>query len=1302
MYVTNKNISRGRRAQEQLKRKAIAVEEENSIIATPTTKANNLTYASINHRQIEENNCDAYNDINYNEQFDKGESNANENFTFSDSTDNIMTMGDEDFSDNYYSLIECTVPDFSIKKTSHYFLSKLLKKSTSSSNHHQNLGIRLIGNSGVLKGSFARAFSNICSDNSILPKAQEEILNLFFNSTKGTKTAINLPVLPVKKKDEFNRNKHNDDEDTDGDGDDKESIKTLSTIGLEEKNVHIDIDTCIQEKESQRFISIAQCENDCFVYAGDQNRLEFNCITCKSPRYLPCSRSTCNGRSSTNCEHLRVDGVPNKKLFYRPILVLLADCLRTPYFLKALNYASKRFDCDTTCYIDLMDGSVPKFHLQQMKNRFHRHCDKQEVKDSNTIKEVSILVSEFYDGGQLFKSHADYSFWGLFLGILNLPPSFRGKLGISYFILSLYAGKHAAAEKFLLIDCLCEELNMLYDGVEQMIDGQMYFIQVRLILHVLDSRAVEPLLQLQSSSNSKQGCPLCGCLNGLYIRHKCVYIGLRHTLSLNHWLRQFGQSGKCCPKNFYNRNYSDQWYKSNEQSFLSSTQVVSAIDMLLHQTNKKVISKRCYDFCMPCNEDESVQRSIKDFLNDDNSKFDWYHDGDFEFGDIFMDREKGLRKYLYYRHFDFRPVKEFTRISNEDHLTFAKEARKQNQIIARRNVEKGTKRSKTSVYGIQDIWAFNRLPYSDIANQVDWPVQHCISGVTLLIINLMFGQLSSANNRHLNEDEDGIIVSSSASSSQIYEQTDYNCSDELNIGKKEPIYRPNEAFWESSIDHRGLSHAWLNCILLPPDLYNDFNLDNFISIDGKVVGNANMQQKLKVFLCLMDIILFTSDIKQPYQFFYRLLANDIRKLLNVVVQKSSVDNLGREMLETISLAEGLFPPNIFTIQLHQLTHLAQQIHKFGPLLGVSEFPGERAVGEIKSIKKKANMGGRSFEEYILERQVKREIMKLKKFYRKDICSKLGTANSFLWYHIGNDNTLMYNERPFHLSSMEKYSKRNVLLNAFETECLIEVILLELHKGGVKNCLLIDIVNARNNSDTLTAWLSNVSSMQDDELEDVKLTIKHRSVATELSTINVCFFKNAYIYGEKFRSRGSEFRQTTPATKGSVINTYNEGKVYDSKQWVLKNWYRSWCKYTYEINNVKEDLYGHLNGFFKLESTDEFVSGLMLASVTGRRFYNSKSKNRQASVDFVRIKNSYYPRNLFLSIADIYPSQIGTIPLDYKQRPIEVPFKNRTSKEKYFSYEPDTMQEFAMIVLKPEKISLRPTNTYFKQFHYCNI
>jgi hypothetical protein len=192
------------------------------------------------------------------------------------------------------------------------------------------------------------------------------------------------------------------------------------------------------------------------------------------------------------------------------------------------------------------------------------------------------------------------------------------------------------------------------------------------------------------------------------------------------------------------------------------------------------------------------------------------------------------------------------------------------------------------------------------------------------------------------------------------------------------------------------------------------------------------------------------------------------------------------------------------------------------------------------------MGGRSFEQYIMERQVKNELSKMRKFYRKDISKELNTPNSFIWYHI-KDNTLCFNERPFHLLSMEKNSKRNVLLNAFETECLIEVILLELRKGGVQNCLLIDIKNARNNSDTLTAWLSNVSAMTIDQLADLNLTILHRSVATELSSVKVSFFKQAYIYGEKFRSRGSEFRQTAPATKGLGSNTFNESKCYDSKQ-----------------------------------------------------------------------------------------------------------------------------------------------------------
>eukprot|EP01036_Dinobryon_divergens_P054119 gene54119-72327_t len=40
---------------------------------------------------------------------------------------------------------------------------------------------------------------------------------------------------------------------------------------------------------------------------------------------------------------------------------------------------------------------------------------------------VNLLLSEFYDSGQLFKSYV-FDFWPLCIGILNLPPNHRGNV----------------------------------------------------------------------------------------------------------------------------------------------------------------------------------------------------------------------------------------------------------------------------------------------------------------------------------------------------------------------------------------------------------------------------------------------------------------------------------------------------------------------------------------------------------------------------------------------------------------------------------------------------------------------------------------------------------------------------------------------------------------------------------------------------------------------------------------------------------------------------------------------------------
>jgi hypothetical protein len=139
------------------------------------------------------NNIDNHSPVDYNHQYNIiGIHRQEEDFQYKVES---LSANDDCLSDNYYSMIECMVPLFSIKKLSHYFLSKLLNPTIDLHSDDTKL---IDGNHGVLKGSFARAFSNVCMKYSILENAQGDILNLFFNATK-TAIAINLPVLPLKK-----------------------------------------------------------------------------------------------------------------------------------------------------------------------------------------------------------------------------------------------------------------------------------------------------------------------------------------------------------------------------------------------------------------------------------------------------------------------------------------------------------------------------------------------------------------------------------------------------------------------------------------------------------------------------------------------------------------------------------------------------------------------------------------------------------------------------------------------------------------------------------------------------------------------------------------------------------------------------------------------------------------------------------------------------------------------------------------------------------------------------------------------
>jgi hypothetical protein len=125
------------------------------------------------------------------------------------------------------------------------------------------------------------------------------------------------------------------------------------------------------------------------------------------------------------------------------------------------------------------------------------------------------IIGHFVDGAQIHKTKAS-TFIPTFITILSLPAPLRGVVGKGTFLVGLdttSAEKEEAIRTFLYRDCLIPELQKLNEGINVTISGaggaiKPIFLQARLILHSLDTKAMEKLLCVQASG-SKAGCPLC-------------------------------------------------------------------------------------------------------------------------------------------------------------------------------------------------------------------------------------------------------------------------------------------------------------------------------------------------------------------------------------------------------------------------------------------------------------------------------------------------------------------------------------------------------------------------------------------------------------------------------------------------------------------------------------------------------------------------------------------------------------------------------------------------------------------------
>jgi hypothetical protein len=162
-------------------------------------------------------------------------------------------------------------------------------------------------------------------------------------------------------------------------------------------------------------------------------------------------------------------------------------------------------------------------------------------------------------------------------------------------------------------------------------------------------------------------------------------------------LRPIGQSNKCCPEGFYSEN---KWFSM--ETFPAGNVTVSSIPDL-YKTHK---NRQDLEFCLPCDGNEVRQQQLMNMYSkkDSESELLWYHTGDFSLENI-RHAKSGLKRILFYRHYDLREYQQYNRYP---YALYLEDANKAEQLNADR--EETTKKRKASKpKGVKGLKGYGHL-----------------------------------------------------------------------------------------------------------------------------------------------------------------------------------------------------------------------------------------------------------------------------------------------------------------------------------------------------------------------------------------------------------------------------------------------------------------------------------------------------------------------------------------------------------------------------------------------------------------
>jgi hypothetical protein len=1010
---------------------------------------------------------------------------------------------------------------------------------------------------------------------------------------------------------------------------------------------------------SEHLIEIDACPNDCYVYV-DANTTQCPNVSCLSNRY-----------TADNQKYAK------KIMYYRSITSIITVLLSKPIFLRLLNYKyQKPADKPIYSYMDIMDGENCTRHMEAMHRRFQRKIDKGL--DAEYI-EVSLLISIFYDGIQLFRKK-QVNYWPLFFTILNLPPSLRTTVGAGMFLLTAFHGKmDSPTENFLFDKCLINELLFLRAGIKLNIAGKNYFLQVRCIAHVLDTKAVGKQMKVQEVA-SHSGCPLCHGLKGVTRGEldKSIYHNHRRGLDMQHLCRTIGNSTQCCPPRSRDNYKTHDEYMHYLQSFgqmcVEPEDDKNAVSTILNLRNSHMfgdcVSRRLFTgsnipklrICDSNFDIKSFQTGLynKEIIptwhhydnhpDKSNPKFHTYH-------------PQKIMDVMWFRDLDYCSQISFKRRNKQSCLEDGERAEEANAVI---NIYDSRKKKKKMAHfnGFKGRWAFTRLGYTNPQFDTFFDPGHAKSGVAANIINILkYG----TTQKHM---------------TKMLQSLKNNDTHHPYAIAKKPILP-----WKLTGVSQNKLDDCIDSILHPVGYSEQYQIKNVFS----QTGNLRSKAKIMVLTVLIDYIMFCAEeLPNGYKTFMSMLGSDFREMMNGHFDKETIESLKLKVLETVSVFESLFGDAECVFLFHELIHIPEQIIQLGPIAGWWTFSGESA---LRFVKENRPDGGKSFDKTIMHRYDAAESGKYSEIYNSisDQLSKYGLCEQ--------DNKLVY--RTHYVQFSKVISGGEQRMSPIEVQqyliVLVDSILIQCNgdkklaitspvyrlytaymnhrECGIVNkeitfhmfiYLLKEIYHGKKTipatgnlhhyfHSLITLFIKRPDQFRHSVTED-----QHFCESGEISTMDLVvachvlnfgefrYFSRVTINGEVFRGRGMSHRESEdpqnvsnygaqPANfKFTMVNERNNLR----NEYYNGNDYSSWCKY----KKGTTQKYAQINYMFRIIlPIDSILHGTPIANIVGRKHVMVGGGKQVAKIEAVN--NAYRPEECdrYIPVTSIFPTAILVAP-----------------------------------------------------------